>query len=163
MDNLNRVIDEYCRQFQEGYKESLKSNGRYATGKLYNSVKVKPVDKGSTIDIVMTVEDYYKYIEDGGGVGGWAPDEKIDEWIKAKGIKPYPDKNGKLPTPEQLRFLIQRAIYENGITKRFDYGGSNDIKTIENSLDNKFYFDLESAAMQDAKEQIEEELKNILQ
>ena len=45
---------------------------------------------------------------------GWTcddtPKEAILQWIKIKPVIPRPDENGKIPTPEQLAFLIGRAM-----------------------------------------------------
>ena len=38
----------------------------------------------------------------------------IKKWILVKPVKPYPTANGKLPTVDQLTFLISRKIRLNG-------------------------------------------------
>ena len=40
----------------------------------------------------------------------WPPPSAILKWIMAKPVLPRPMKNGKLPTPQQLAFLIGRKI-----------------------------------------------------
>ena len=53
-------------------------------------------------------------MENGRGPGKFPPPDKILEWIRIKPIIPD-DRGGRLPTEQQLAFLIGRKIAEQGI------------------------------------------------
>ena len=61
----------------------------------------------------MSFADYWKWAEYGRKPGKFPPIEKIKEWIKVKPILPRPT-DGKLPTENQLAFLIARKIATKG-------------------------------------------------
>ena len=108
------------------YKENLEESGRRATGMLLTSVNTNVVVDGNTYSIDLNLEDWWKYVEEGRGPGKFPPPDKILEWIRVKPILPTPMSNGKLPTEQQLAFLIGRKISNEG------FQGSHDLaKTME--------------------------------
>lgn len=64
--------------------------------------------------IYFNLEDYWKYVEYGRKSGKYPPINKIKEWIRIKPIVPRAI-NGKVPTTNQLAFLISRKIANEGI------------------------------------------------
>lgn len=50
----------------------------------------------------------------------WPPVDAIKSWIERKNIQPYQDARGKLPTINQLAYLISRKISIHG-TPAHDY------------------------------------------
>lgn len=123
-ENLKSVLLDYAIAVQNKYKDNLMLSDRVATGELVKSVKYK-LDFGERTFIVsLELEDYWKWVEKG-TAPHFPPVNAILSWIKAKPVLPYPDKNGKLPTPKQLAYLIGRKISEVGTE------GSHDL---ENTL-----------------------------
>lgn len=59
------------------------------------------------------MEDYFKWAENGRGPGKFPPIEKIKEWIRIKPVLPR-QINSKLPTENQLAYLISRKIALEG-------------------------------------------------
>ena len=118
-DNLQQVLEEYGNVIAEQYKSNLKANGHNATGKLINSITSHITVNGNEYAIELTLEDYYKYVEEGRRPGKFPPVDKILQWIKVKHILPTPI-NGKLPTEKQLAFLISRKIAEKGTKGTYD-------------------------------------------
>lgn len=55
-----------------------------------------------------------------GSKGHWPPIDAIKAWVIKKNIQPRPDAKGKLPTIDQLSFLIARKISVEG-TPPHDY------------------------------------------
>lgn len=118
--NTIRVLNEYLDFFINNYKGKLASEG-WQSGKLYNSVrKVSVRNSGGDFSLTLSLEDYWKYIENGRRAGAKMPPiTAIKNWIERKNIQPKPMtlKNGKtvVPNINSLSFLIARSISKNGI------------------------------------------------
>lgn len=123
--DLEQLLNEYAEKFTALYTSTLSSNNHKATGNLIDSVHTV-VNKGdSKYDVVVNLKGYYYYVEKGRKSGKRPPYKAILDWIKVKRIVPIPRENKKPPTQEQLAFLIQRAIGDNGTIKKYGYKGSN--------------------------------------
>lgn len=133
--HLQEALAQYGQAIREGYKENLSKSGRRATGNLITSVNTKVNVDGNEFEIELQLADYWYYVEEGRNpTTATTPSipnlrEKILEWIKVKPILPHPDKNGKLPTDEQLAFLISRKIHNEG------FEGSNDLEHTMEEID----------------------------
>lgn len=118
--NTIRVLNEYLDVFINNYKGKLASQG-WQSGKLYNSVKKVSVrNSGGDFSLTLSLEEYWKYIENGRRAGAKMPPiTAIKNWIERKNIQPKPItlKNGKtvVPNIKSLSFLIARSIGKNGI------------------------------------------------
>lgn len=115
-DNLNAALQEYVEEVRYMYRNRLILDDKYATGKLIQNIKTGVKFNGTTIKAVLYLQDYWKYVEEGRGPGKFPPPDKILEWIKVKPVEREPDRNGRVPTPEQLAYLIGRKIANSGIT-----------------------------------------------
>lgn len=109
------VLEKYGRAVSDLYKEELRNMGKKASGGLINSVEYEVVTEKYSTSVVLHLADYWKYVERGRRPGKFPPPDAIRKWIEVKPILPRPFKNGKLPTTEQLTFLIGRKIKEKGI------------------------------------------------
>jgi len=112
--NVEAVLKEYAQQFKELYERKLTQSGRQATGDLIQSVRDNDVSEmvhiGDTeFTVTIDLAHYWKYIENGTRAH-WPPQSVILEWVNAKPIIPQPDKNGNIPSPKDLAFLIARAM-----------------------------------------------------
>ena len=118
-ENLVRVLQEYGNEVQELYKQKLANDDATASGELINSVKYIYEQNGNSYSVSLSLKEYWKYVEYGRKLGGkFPPPQAIRKWIEVKPILPRPLKNGKLPTLNQLTFLISRKIAEQGIRPR---------------------------------------------
>jgi len=106
--NLERVLREMGSRMQEFMRDKLKQNGTNASGKLSDSIQYLVQKDGQDYEIEISLEDYWKWVESG-TTAHWPPQDKIAEWIRVKPVLPE-ERNGKLPTVEQLSFLISRAM-----------------------------------------------------
>ena len=113
-ENLSRVLEEYAIEVRNLYQDILITEDKIASGELLNSVEYIIEKDDRQIEVSLKLEDYWKYVEYGREPGKFPPPDKIMEWIKVKPVLPR-QKNGKLPTPQQLSFLIGRKISEEGI------------------------------------------------
>lgn len=124
--HLQEALAQYAQAIADRYKDNLEESGRRATGMLITSVSTNVVVDGNTYSIDLNLEDWWKYVEEGRGPGKFPPPDKILEWLRVKPILPTPMANGKLPTEQQLAFLIGRKIANEG------FQGSHDLaKTME--------------------------------
>lgn len=116
--NLMAVLDEYGNAFRNLYQDKLINEDKIATGDLLNSVEYRVSVDGTAYEVVLHLENYWKYIETGRPQGSrMPPPSAILEWINAKPVVPRPDDKGRVPTPTQLSWAIAK-----GIKKRTDAG-----------------------------------------
>ena len=118
--HLQQALAQYGDAIADRYKTNLEASGRRATGNLITSVNTTLTVNELSFTIELQLEDYYKYVEEGRSAGRFPPVSKILEWIKVKPILPTPDRNGKLPTENQLAFLIGRKIANEGFQGTYD-------------------------------------------
>lgn len=113
-DNLQAVLMEYGIAVRNLYQDRLILHNRIASGELLNSVdNVRVEFDGQAYEVKLDLADYWRYVEMD-TEPHWPPPSAILKWIQAKPVLPRPMKNGKLPTPQQLAFLIGRKISEKG-------------------------------------------------
>ena len=112
------TLDEYAQKAEELYKRKLTDKGINASYKLLNSVETTVKRNDDEFVVTIHLEDYWIFVENGRGPGKFPPIDKILEWIRVKPIRPYSDSRGRLPTEEQLAFLISRKIAEQGTEGR---------------------------------------------
>lgn len=111
---LERVLNEFADQFIQNARDNLQSNGSIATGELYDSFE-KIVEIGDDwFKVSVSLADWWKYVENGRGPGKYPPPDAIRNWIEVKPVTPYAGVDGKVPSVEQLTFLISRKIAEEG-------------------------------------------------
>lgn len=134
LDNLTAVLEQFAIELEAEYKRNLKQNNRIASGKLYNTAKCEVV-KGEYV-VVFHLQDYWKYVEGGRpktmGGGDGSLRRAILDWIEVKRILPTPMKNGKLPTPQQLAYIISKKIHEKG------YKGTQDLSKATDTIWDKY-------------------------
>lgn len=112
------TLDEYAEKAKELYKRKLTDKGINASYKLLNSVETTVRRNDDEFVVTIHLEDYWYYLENGRGPGKFPPIDKILEWVRIKPVIPYSDNRGRLPTEEQLAFLIARKIAEQGTEGR---------------------------------------------
>lgn len=113
LDNVMAVLEDYAIAVRNKYQDNLILHDRIASGGLLNSVEYRVVQDGQTFEVQLTLQDYWKYIEDGTRPH-FPPLDRILEWIRVKPVIPRPDDKGRIPTPQQLAYLIGRKINEEG-------------------------------------------------
>lgn len=143
--NLEKVLTDYAIELRNKYQDNLINNDRIATGDLLNSCEYIIEKDNIQISVSLKLQDYWKYVEYD-TKPHWPPVDKIMDWIKVKPVLPRPDKNGKLPTPQQLAYLIGKKISEEG-TK-----GSNDLHSAVEEINTKYEQLIETAILKDVDE-----------
>lgn len=130
----------------EEYKNKLQGEDINASGKLSNSVKTVFTVNGNNYEVSLSLEDYWKQVEYGRqptkNDGNGELRRNILEWIRVKPVIPTPF-NGKLPTEEQLAYLISRKIHMYG------YEGKQPLKRTIEELKVEIHRDIEEALSKD--------------
>lgn len=106
---LMAVLQDLANDVEANYKEHLLYHDRRATGDLLNSISTTIEVRDTRYIVWIEMEDYWKYVENDTRPH-WPPRDAILKWIRVKPIIPRPDKNGKIPSPQTLAFLIGRAM-----------------------------------------------------
>lgn len=141
--NVEEVLGRLAEDLRENYKSALLQSARVASRKLYQSVRTQVVFGLNSWDVQMSLEDYWKYVEND-TLPHWPPRDKILQWILIKPVIPRPGARGKIPTPQQLSYLISRKI------ARFGTEGSHDLeRTVEGMLP-RYMEELSQALQKDA-------------
>ena len=112
--NLERVLNLFADRFIELARENLASNGTNASGELSQSLE-KIIEIGEDhYSVKISLADYWYWVENGRGPGGFPPPPAIQKWIEIKPVTPTPGADGRTPTVQQLTFLIGRKIAREG-------------------------------------------------
>lgn len=147
-NNLKMVLEEYINEVKREYENNLLDNNHPASWNLINNIEIWVDFCERKFSVGLNLEDYWKYVEYD-TKPHFPPVNKILEWIKVKPILPYPNKNGKLPTPNQLAYLIGRKIDTVGTTGTHDLGTAND------TTYNRYKQLIEMALAEDVNEHID--------
>lgn len=149
--SLLLALQDLAGDVEKNYKEHLEQSDRVASGDLLRSISTEIEVKGTRYIVWLNLADYWKYVE-WDTKPHWPPPDAIRRWIFIKPVIPRPLANGKLPTAEQLTFLISRKIATEG-TK-----GSHDLKRTLDAVLPAYEERLLEALHRDALEYIEKVL-----
>lgn len=124
--HLTQVLEELGREVAEQYKNNLRESG-HATqpDHLINTITTAVVVDDKAYRVTMQLNDYWKYLENG-TAPHWPPVDAIRSWISYKPVLPRPGKDGRIPTPNQLAFLIGRKIAREGTEGTHDFEEARD-------------------------------------
>lgn len=89
-----------------------------ASGELKRSIYCDVERNGYVWRVWFHAADWWDYLSEGRKPGKYPPPDAIRKWIEVKPVIPYPDRSGKIPTLQQLTYLISRKIFEVGIKPR---------------------------------------------
>lgn len=126
LNELLQVLMDLANEIEENYKQKLVDSGHYTTDyALLDSIKTQVVNNDTGYEITMTLNDYWKWLEND-TKPHFPPVDKIREWIQIKPIIPRPNALGRKPTENQLAYLIGRKIYNEGTTGTHDLERTKD-------------------------------------
>ena len=104
-------VDDIAKQLLTDYRAVLQPHS--SSGNLLNSLTSKINFDSNRFEIRIEGADYGKYLEEG-TKPHFPPVDAILQWIRIKPILPRPFASGKLPTENQLAYLIGRKISKVG-------------------------------------------------
>lgn len=137
LPHVQAVMEEMAIAIRNEYQDNLIRNDRIASGDLLNNIEYEVTRGDFTYTIYVKMRDYWYYVENGRKAGKWPPIQNILDWIKIKPVLPRPNAEGKLPTPQQLAFLIARKIGEEGTQGTHDLRKATD--TIWDTFEDRLY------------------------
>ena len=146
------LLNSFAQTIVNRYKDKI---SEYASGKLYKTIDYTITSQNDFYLVTINLEEYWKYISYGRKPGSRMPPvSAIENWIKVRKILPRPIvlKSGKqrVPTVQQLAYVIARSIAKNGIQPRPFMRESID-QTIED-----FKSKLSAAVREDVLENLEQ-------
>lgn len=148
-ENVKNVLNKFGKLLVEEYRNNLTEKNVNASKTLFNSVNYVVESKVKTFEVILHLEEHWKYVENGRKAGKFPPISAIEKWIEIKPVLPRPFANGKLPTTKQLAFLIARKIGLEGIVPK---------PLLQQSIDDVFKTmqeELEEALMKDVQTEFE--------
>ena len=137
LPHVQAVMEEMAIAIRNEYQDNLIRNDRIASGDLLNNIEYEITRGDFTYTIYVKMKDYWYYVENGRKAGKWPPIDNILNWIRVKPVLPRPNAKGKLPTPQQLAFLIARKIGEEGTEGTQDLRKATD--TIWDTFEDRLY------------------------
>ena len=143
--NVIQFLNDYGKELADKYQRKIVNDDAVASGKLLNSIRYIFNKNNTSFEISMEMAEYWKYVENGRKSGKFPPISAIREWVKVKQVIPRPY-NGKLPTENQLAFLIARSISKKGIRPKPIFNDSIDdlMQYLEDGLEDAFTKDVEN-------------------
>lgn len=143
LTTLRATLEDLARDVETGYKEELERNGHYTTLRtLIDSIRTEVIADDRGYEVVMHLQDYWKYLETGTRPH-WPPPGPIARWIEIKPIIPRPDSRGRIPSPKSLEYLIRRKIAREGTT------GTHDLQITKDAVITAYRDKLEAALQHD--------------
>jgi hypothetical protein len=136
-----RDLNSIANQFAEALRVAFSTDS--ATGTLANNIRSVVKYDGKYFTLDLDTVDYFKYANDGRKAGKFPPLDDIKRWIKVKSILPTPLKNGKLPTENQLAYLIGRKIALRGTQGNHLLEKTEDSFQIEKKVINALYDEID--------------------
>lgn len=118
---VESLLNSFAQTIVNRYKDKI---SEYSSGKLYKTIDYSITSNNNESYLVtINLEEYWKYIEKERRVGAKMPPvSAIENWIKIRKIVPRPIalKSGKqrVPTVQQLAYVIARSISRKGIAPR---------------------------------------------
>ena len=114
------LLNSFAQTIVNRYKDRI---SQYASGKLYKTINFEITKGSSNYIVTINLESYWVFLENGRKAGAKMPPvSAIENWIKVRKILPRPVtlKSGKqrVPTVQQLAYVIARSISRKGIAPR---------------------------------------------
>ena len=113
---IEQVLRAYGEDFIRELRRNIVAKDGVASGAMLNDSYTEVETNPDGYTLALYAPDYLKWW-DQGTYPHWAPIEPLKKWVEVKGLQPT-ERNGKMPTVEQLPYLIQHGIAENGTEGR---------------------------------------------
>lgn len=150
--NLREVLEAYGQTLVEKYQMGLIDKDGIASGRLLESASYVVEYNDGVYEVGISLEEWWKYLEEG-TLPHWPPVNAIKNWITVKQIVPHPDTRGRVPSVDQLAFLIGRKISQEGTEGRWV------LKDVLEEMNPDWEILIDQAIEADIREKVDEILK----
>ena len=115
MENPIKIIGvtEVCNQIADIYRKKMDAADYNKQGELYN-FKWTTEWNGNLFEVTFDLPSYFPFAEYGRRPGKFPPPDAILKWVQFKRLVPRPGRDGKVPSTNQLVYLISRKIATKG-------------------------------------------------
>lgn len=152
MNKDTTEIKSICQEIADYYKNLMKEADYNPADPLMNFTWTTEYN-GSLFQIYFNLPEYWYYAENGRKPGKFPPPDKILHWVQFKKLVPRPGRDGKIPTTNQLVYLISRKIALKGtegkhllqqtIDETYDTLVDNLVDAITNQLEKEITQDID--------------------
>ena len=127
-------ITEICNQIADIYRKKMEEADYNKQGELYN-FKWTTEWKDHLFEVYFDLPSYFYFAENGRRPGKFPPPDAILKWVQFKRIVPRPGRDGKVPSTNQLVYLISRKIATKGTEGKHLFEKTLDDPNLDNLAD----------------------------
>ena len=128
-------ITEVCNQIADIYRKKMDAADYNKQSELYN-FKWTTEWKDNLFEVYFELPSYFPFAENGRRPGKFPPPDAILKWVQFKRIVPRPGRDGKVPSTNQLVYLISRKIATKGTEGKHLFEKTLDDPSLDNLADN---------------------------
>ena len=128
-------VTEVCNQIADIYRKKMDAAGYNKQGELYN-FKWTTEWKDNLFEVYFDLPSYFPFAENGRRPGKFPPPDAILKWVQFKRLVPRPGRDGKVPSTNQLVYLISRKIATKGTEGKHLFEKTLDDQNLDNLADN---------------------------
>lgn len=127
-------ITEMCNQIADIYRKKMDAADYNKQGELYN-FKWTTEWKDNLFEVYFELPQYFHFAENGRRPGKFPPPDAILKWVQFKRLVPRPGRDGKVPSTNQLVYLISRKIATKGTEGKHLFEKTLDDPNLDNLAD----------------------------
>lgn len=127
-------VTEVCNQITDIYRKKMDAADYNKQGELYN-FKWTTEWKDNLFEIAFDLPQYFPFAENGRRPGKFPPPDAILKWVQFKRLVPRPGRDGKVPSTNQLVYLISRKIATKGTEGKHLFEKTLDDPNLDNLAD----------------------------
>lgn len=171
MVNLASVMERWAEVIISALRKEIANDETKASGRLQASIRPEIKVFGNRFVMEISMEDYWKSVDEGTKPGTKPDIQKIVKWMQHKGIQPKVSKIGLLkPRSSRARKIfkdrrlvlaekIAKAIERKGTIKRFGYKGTGFVTDYTQTLANRMVDSIREATGKDIEVNILKAIK----
>ena len=127
-------VTEICNQIADIYRKKMDAADYNKQGELYN-FKWTTEWKDNLFEVYFDLPSYFPFAENGRRPGKFPPPDAILKWVQFKRLVPRPGRDGKVPSTNQLVYLISRKIATKGTEGKHLFEKTLDDPNLDNLAD----------------------------
>ena len=124
-------VIEVCNQIADIYRKKMDAADYNKQGELYN-FKWTTEWKDNLFEVNFDLPPYFYFAENGRRPGKFPPPDAILKWVQFKRLVPRPGRDGKVPSTNQLVYLISRKIATKGTEGKHLFEKTLDDQNLDN-------------------------------